>query len=77
MGGSCSCSFCYGWIYSTVKRLDDEKRLQLFTPRNTKSVWSKLNNIHIKDLMEGNLMHSSGLVKIDIAKKGGSWSAFG
>jgi len=68
-------ALCYGWIDSTVKRLDDEKRRQLFTPRNTKSVWSKLNKTHIKDLIEGNLMHSSGLVKIDIAKKDGSWSA--
>lgn len=34
---------CYGWIDSTVKKLDEERRRQLFTPRNTKSVWSKLN----------------------------------
>ena len=68
-------ALCYGWIDSTVKRLDDEKRRQLFTPRKTKSVWSKLNKCHIEYLVAENLMHESGLRKIEAAKKDGSWAA--
>lgn len=68
-------ALCYGWIDSTVKRLDEEKRRQLFTPRKTKSVWSRLNKSHIQDLKAKNLMHSSGLKKIDMAKSDGSWTA--
>ena len=68
-------ALCYGWIDSTVKKLDDERRRQLFTPRKSKSVWSKLNKTHIKELIETNLMHESGLCKIELAKTDGSWSA--
>ena len=68
-------ALCYGWIDSTAKRIDDEKRKQLFTPRKVKSVWSKLNKNHIEELMEKGLMHQSGLKKIEAAKKDGSWSA--
>ncbi|MGB1269274.1 MAG: YdeI/OmpD-associated family protein [Flavobacteriaceae bacterium] len=68
-------ALCYGWIDSTVKKLDDERRRQLFTPRNSKSVWSKLNKAHIEELIASKLMHASGLKKIAVAKKDGSWTA--
>lgn len=68
-------ALCYGWIDSTVKRLDHEKRQQYFTPRKHKSVWSKLNKAYIKELNKNNLMHSSGKAIIKIAKQNGSWDA--
>lgn len=68
-------AICYGWIDSTVKRLDDERRRQMFTPRKDKSVWSKLNKTYIEKLIADNLMHESGLRKIEIAKQNGSWES--
>lgn len=68
-------ALCYGWIDSTVKRLDDERRRQLFTPRKSKSVWSKLNKTHIEELITSKLMHTSGMRKIEQAKKDNSWTA--
>ncbi len=68
-------AICYGWIDSTVKRLDDERRRQMFTPRKDKSVWSKLNKTYIEKLIADNLMHESGLRKIEIAKQNGSWTS--
>lgn len=68
-------ALCFGWIDSTVKKLDDERRRQYFCPRNVKSVWSKLNKNYIKELSQNDLMHKSGLAKIKIAKKNGSWTA--
>ena len=68
-------ALCYGWIDSTAKRLDDEKRQQLFTPRKDKSVWSRINKNYIEDLVANDLMHESGLKKIEIAKKNGSWES--
>jgi uncharacterized protein YdeI (YjbR/CyaY-like superfamily) len=68
-------AICYGWIDSTVKRIDDNRRKQLFTPRKDKSVWSKLNKTYIEKLISDNLMHESGLKKIEIAKKNGSWES--
>lgn len=68
-------AICYGWIDSTVKKLDDERRRQMFTPRKDKSVWSKLNKTYIEKLIAENLMHESGLRKIEIAKQNGSWES--
>ncbi|WP_345742893.1 YdeI/OmpD-associated family protein [Aquimarina algiphila] len=68
-------ALCYGWIDSTVKRLDDQRRRQYFCPRKPKSIWSKVNKTHIIDLIKNNLMHESGLMSIDTAKKNGSWIA--
>ncbi len=68
-------AICYGWIDSTVRKIDDERRKQMFTPRKDKSVWSKLNKTYIEKLIQDNLMHESGLRKIETAKKNGSWES--
>ncbi|MFY8112265.1 MAG: YdeI/OmpD-associated family protein [Flavobacterium sp.] len=68
-------AICYGWIDSTVKKIDEHQRRQLFTPRKDKSVWSKLNKSYIEKLIQENAMHESGLRKIEIAKQNGSWNS--
>ena len=68
-------AICYGWIDSTVKKIDDERRKQVFSPRKDKSVWSKLNKTYIEKLLKENLVHESGLAKIEIAKQNGSWNS--
>ncbi len=68
-------ALCFGWIDSTVKSLGNGKRRQYFCPRKPKSVWSKVNKDHIKDLKSNGLMHKSGLEAINVAKKNGSWEA--
>lgn len=68
-------ALCYGWIDATVKRLDDQRRRQYFCPRKPKSVWSRVNKNHILELIDQNLMHSSGLRVIEIAKQNNSWIA--
>lgn len=68
-------AICYGWIDSTVRKLDEERRKQVFSPRKDKSVWSKVNKTYIERLLKDGLMHESGLAKIEIAKKNGSWES--
>lgn len=68
-------ALCYGWIDSTVKKLDEERRQQYFTPRKTKSVWSKLNKTYIDELTKAKLMQPSGKAIVKIAKSNGSWDA--
>lgn len=68
-------AICYGWIDSTVRKLDEHRRQQLFTPRKDKSIWSKINKGYIEGLIAANLMHESGLRKIETAKKNGSWES--
>ncbi len=68
-------ALCYGWIDSTVKSLGNGKRRQYFCPRKPKSVWSKVNKDHIKELKKLGWMHKSGLAAIKTAKQNGSWTA--
>ena len=68
-------ALCFGWIDSTVKKIDEEKRKQYFCPRNPKSVWSKVNKNYIKDLIATNKMQQAGLSMINQDKKDGSWFA--
>ena len=67
-------ALCYGWIDSTVKSLGGGKRRQYFCPRNPKSVWSKVNKEHLKELEAHGLIHKSGYKAIEIAKQNGSWT---
>lgn len=67
-------AICYGWIDSTVKSLGDGKRRQYFGPRNAKSSWSKVNKDYVKELEKEKLIHSSGKLVIDEAKKSGAWT---
>jgi len=68
-------ALCYGWIDSTVKNIGPGKRRQYFCPRKPKSVWSKVNKDHLKELKTAGLIHESGFNSIKIAKANGSWSA--
>ncbi|BAB72696.1 YdeI/OmpD-associated family protein [Anabaena sp. FACHB-709] len=67
-------ALCFGWIDSKVKSLDEERYMQIFTPRKPKSVWSKLNKQYIQELSEQGLMIEAGLAKIAAAKQDGSWT---
>lgn len=68
-------ALCFGWIDSTVKKLDEERRRQYFCARNPKSVWSKLNKTYIVELIAEDKMHESGSLKMIEAIKNGSWTA--
>jgi uncharacterized protein YdeI (YjbR/CyaY-like superfamily) len=54
-------ALCHGWIDSIVKRVDDERFAQRFTPRRPKSVLSELNKERIRRLIASKRMTSKGL----------------
>ncbi len=54
-------ALCFGWIDSILKRLDDEKYVQRFTPRKAKSQWSDLNKKRVKKLIGEGRMTKSGM----------------
>lgn len=66
-------ALCFGWIDGIVKKIDDEKYCQRFTPRNEKSEWSKLNKSRVAMLIKTGKMTEFGLNKVNIAKKNGMW----
>jgi uncharacterized protein YdeI (YjbR/CyaY-like superfamily) len=68
-------ALCFGWIDSKVKVLDDERYMQVFTPRKAKSVWSALNKKYIAELQGQKLMMPAGLKCIEVAKQNGMWES--
>lgn len=50
-------ALCFGWIDSIIKSFDEESRIQRFSPRNPKSVYSQQNKERMKWLLEYNLLH--------------------
>lgn len=43
-------ALCYGWIDGQRKKYDEEFFVQKFTPRRSKSIWSKKNIENISRL---------------------------
>ena len=66
-------ALCYGWIDSTVKRLDDERYMQQFTPRKEKSNWSELNKRRVKKLTHEVRMMPPGVKSSEVAKQNRKW----
>src|SRR5437764_14552104 len=64
-------ALCFGWIDSIIKPIDEEKYMQKFTPRKTKSVWSALNKRRVEQLIANNLMADAGLKIIEVGKQNG------
>lgn len=54
-------ALCFGWIDSTVKKLDAESAVQRYTPRNPKSSYSQQNKERLRWLAENDLIHPSVL----------------
>ena len=62
-------ALCFGWIDSTVRRIDTERYMQKFTPRKMKSSWSVSNVIRVKKLTKQGKMTAKGLELYQFAKK--------
>lgn len=68
-------ALCYGWIDGQKKGFDDKYWLQKFTPRGSKSIWSKINTVKAEKLIASGEMKSAGLKAIELAKRDGRWAA--
>ena len=62
-------ALCFGWIDSTVRRIDAERYMQKFTPRKMKSTWSVSNVIRVEKLIKQEKMTAKGLELYQYAKK--------
>ena len=63
-------ALCFGWVDSIVKRIDDEKFAQKFTPRRDWTKWSALNKRRLRKLIREGRMTEAGLAKIDLVMLG-------
>jgi uncharacterized protein YdeI (YjbR/CyaY-like superfamily) len=64
----------FGWIDSKANTLDEEKYMQVFTPRKAGSIWSKSNKERVQKLIQQGRMHPAGIKKVEAAKKEGTWN---
>jgi len=68
-------ALCFGWIDGQAKRLDDDHYLQLFTPRRTRSIWSRINRDKATRLIDEGRMRPAGLAEVERAQADGRWDA--
>jgi len=54
-------AICFGWIDTTMKRLDDERYMQRFSKRNKNSRWSRNTLRYSKELIKKRKMTKAGL----------------
>ena len=66
-------ALCFGWIDGIRQSVDDESFSNRFTPRRSKSVWSKINTEHIERLTQSGLLMPAGLREVEAAKADGRW----
>ena len=67
-------ALCFGWIDSRRNKLDEERAMQLFTPRRPKSPWSRINKEKVARLSAQGLMAPAGMRMVETAKTNGSWT---
>jgi uncharacterized protein YdeI (YjbR/CyaY-like superfamily) len=68
-------ALCWGWIDSQKRAFDEKSFLQRFTPRKSRSIWSKRNRDHVARLAKEGRMQPPGQAQVDAAKKDGRWEA--
>lgn len=68
-------ALCYGWIDSHRKAYDERFFLQKYTPRRSRSSWSKVNVDKVEALIAAGRMQVSGLAQIAAARADGRWDA--
>lgn len=66
-------ALCYGWIDSRGRSDGPDFMLGRFTPRAKRSMWSKINQEKVLELIREGRMRPAGLAEIDRAKADGRW----
>jgi uncharacterized protein YdeI (YjbR/CyaY-like superfamily) len=68
-------ALCFGWIDSKVRRIDEHRYRQWFSPRKPASPWSRINKAKVERLEEEGRMTPAGRAAVAAAKDSGSWHA--
>ncbi len=66
-------ALCFGWIDGLLRRIDDEKYILRYSPRQKKSVWADSNKKRVEKLIKQGRMTEAGLAKVGQAKENGEW----
>src|SRR5512133_1472848 len=63
-------ALCFGWIDSTVRRLDDERYAQRFSPRKPRTPYSQANKERLRYLVGKGLVAPQVLATLDFLDEG-------
>jgi uncharacterized protein YdeI (YjbR/CyaY-like superfamily) len=66
---------CFGWIDGKRLANDETSYLQRYTPRRSRSKWSKINRDTALRLIEEDRMRPRGLAEVQRAQDDGRWAA--
>lgn len=69
-------ALAFGWVDSRPNKLDAERAMRWFTPRNPRSPWSRINKKKIAALKRRGLLRPSGQALVDAAKANGAWTVY-
>jgi len=69
-------AICFGWIDSTAGVLDEQRGLQLITPRKSRSAWTRLNRQRAAEMENAGLMTEAGRNAVEAAQANGWWTIF-
>jgi uncharacterized protein YdeI (YjbR/CyaY-like superfamily) len=64
---------CYGWIDGIRRKLDDNRTMQLISPRR-KEHWAKTYKVRAENLINEGKMQVAGFQSIAISKQNGLWN---
>lgn len=69
-------ALCVGWVDAIARTLDEDRSLQWFSPRRSRSGWARSNKERIARLTTAGLMLPAGLAVVEEAKRNGTWTMF-
>jgi uncharacterized protein YdeI (YjbR/CyaY-like superfamily) len=69
-------ALCFGWIDGHQKPVDDERIMNLLTPRKPGSAWASSNKRRVAKLEAAGLMADAGKRRVEAAQADGSWSRY-
>jgi uncharacterized protein YdeI (YjbR/CyaY-like superfamily) len=62
-------ALCYGWIDSTIRKIDEFRYVHQFTPRKPGSFWSDVNKRKVAKLLEAGKMTEHGAKHLPTKKE--------
>jgi uncharacterized protein YdeI (YjbR/CyaY-like superfamily) len=68
-------ALCFGWIDGRREALDERYFLRRYTPRRSRSKWSRINREKAERLIADGRMRPAGLAEVERAKADGRWQA--
>ena len=67
-------ALCFGWVDSVARRLDQERSMLYFSPRQPRSGWARTNKARVERLRAEGRMTPAGEAVIAVAVANGAWT---